>query len=1039
VIKTQFENSSDAVKKEVGNVVDSIVDEASNIPVNLKLNLLTGIQSGSLGVGSVADFLQKYVANEEGVTQDQIDEFQRANFDPTRTISDEEAATGVANEGRKMQENVGNIMEEMGPGAGQQLLNVFDKVDDVSERLLARNLSDAVNIGTPRALQGAQSLLDTVSAIAAYGENTIDVDAAIKFFVENPEVLADFNKKMSDVDALISKYGEDLTAEVTFKALFVEDSSAFNTLMSQAEYFNGLPSSQQKLFVSTFLTQFLTSVGGIGTPEGDAEIAAYRAKKSAQGGGILQTGEATRMTDEEVMAQIALEAAQKVTEALRAAGFNVEDPEGGPDGGGGGGPTGSWLDPIVKSSRDVGNANQELTTGFEASLDAILNMVDGVAWATNGLAGQLRNADVPESLIQKFLGMDPEEWEKTKKTLFDVDNNLTAQGKKVMEAYDSSIIANKKQETESETESTNDQVDAYNKLTKAGYSTAEAFQIVQDKEVAGAITRKGLNEETKALVKSQKELNKAQEEYEEISEKQRISDSVRKMNKDFKEQINLIKTLTKRQKEYTDAQIEAILNNKDLGKLLLKPKIDQKAFEKALEDANKKVELELMIKRLTFSGRQDLFDKGIGDAMNAFGALEEQITLSFNAKVRPDSDLVKTAEEQLGLIDFELSQYQGGLTEIGFTEDLINKTYDKRLEALDKINELNQQIEQSQKSQLDLADALSKGDIAAAAKAAQEMRSTQQEDAIETQRRMMETARQTELARITSASGMNREQLEERIRLLEQERFSIEQNTLAPAQERIRLAELEKEKRIEDLRVLGKTREEWQIIQNEVAVAAANGWRLVDSVKEAMNVMQTLINDLLNRPVAAPASASSGGKTKSGPKLASKGEWTFAASDPNAGKTVADVAKEKGYAKWQDYYNKDRSIDKKIIPKISKAGGGMIIPKRMSMGGGVKGYPMGGLIPYKAGGGFFKPLGSDTIPAMLTPGEFVVRRPAVNGFGVDNLEKINRGTYSGGSMYNYNLEVNVKSDSSPEQIASTVMRSIKQVEGRRIRSTSYNG
>ena len=110
-----------------------------------------------------------------------------------------------------------------------------------------------------------------------------------------------------------------------------------------------------------------------------------------------------------------------------------------------------------------------------------------------------------------------------------------------------------------------------------------------------------------------------------------------------------------------------------------------------------------------------------------------------------------------------------------------------------------------------------------------------------------------------------------------------------------------------------------------------------------------------------------------------------------------------------------------------------------AMGGEIKGYPMGGLIPYKSEGGIFKSLGSDTVPAMLTPGEFVIRRPAVRGFGVKNLESINRGTFNGGSMYNYNLSVNVKSDANPEQIANTVMRSIKQVEGRRIRGNAYSG
>jgi hypothetical protein len=87
--------------------------------------------------------------------------------------------------------------------------------------------------------------------------------------------------------------------------------------------------------------------------------------------------------------------------------------------------------------------------------------------------------------------------------------------------------------------------------------------------------------------------------------------------------------------------------------------------------------------------------------------------------------------------------------------------------------------------------------------------------------------------------------------------------------------------------------------------------------------------------------------------------------------------------------------------------------------------------------GLFSSLGSDTVPAMLTPGEFVVRRPAVSEFGADNLEQINRGTYSGGSMYNYNLAINVKSESNPDQIASTVMREIKRIDSKRIRDNRF--
>lgn len=56
----------------------------------------------------------------------------------------------------------------------------------------------------------------------------------------------------------------------------------------------------------------------------------------------------------------------------------------------------------------------------------------------------------------------------------------------------------------------------------------------------------------------------------------------------------------------------------------------------------------------------------------------------------------------------------------------------------------------------------------------------------------------------------------------------------------------------------------------------------------------------------------------------------------------------------------------------------------------------GGEVPtqYYARGGFTKK-GTDTIPAMLTPGEFVVRRNAVKGIGVSFLKKINDMDFKG--------------------------------------------
>jgi hypothetical protein len=94
--------------------------------------------------------------------------------------------------------------------------------------------------------------------------------------------------------------------------------------------------------------------------------------------------------------------------------------------------------------------------------------------------------------------------------------------------------------------------------------------------------------------------------------------------------------------------------------------------------------------------------------------------------------------------------------------------------------------------------------------------------------------------------------------------------------------------------------------------------------------------------------------------------------------------------------------------------GGMVMPK------------------YFASGGFSK--GTDTIPAMLTPGEFVIKKSAVDSYGVNNLSKINNGMSPDSSVYNYSLSVNVSGNNlNADDIASTVMQKIKYIDGQRVR------
>lgn len=120
------------------------------------------------------------------------------------------------------------------------------------------------------------------------------------------------------------------------------------------------------------------------------------------------------------------------------------------------------------------------------------------------------------------------------------------------------------------------------------------------------------------------------------------------------------------------------------------------------------------------------------------------------------------------------------------------------------------------------------------------------------------------------------------------------------------------------------------------------------------------------------------------------------------------------------------------------AGGGKYMMQALAKGGLINTLyrTMGGIIPRFLTGGFAK--GTDTVPAMLTPGEFVMSKYAVDSYGVDNMKKINSGDPISGTVYNntYTLTVNAKTNANPNEIAQAVMATIKQVDDRRVRGVA---
>ena len=95
-----------------------------------------------------------------------------------------------------------------------------------------------------------------------------------------------------------------------------------------------------------------------------------------------------------------------------------------------------------------------------------------------------------------------------------------------------------------------------------------------------------------------------------------------------------------------------------------------------------------------------------------------------------------------------------------------------------------------------------------------------------------------------------------------------------------------------------------------------------------------------------------------------------------------------------------------------------------------QGNANGGLIYRANGGSIFQPKGTDTVPAMLTPGEFVIRKSAVDQIGVGALAALNNG--DAGATYKAGGGLILP---SPGIVGSTFSKALQQGNMRNIRTS----
>jgi hypothetical protein len=394
--------------------------------------------------------------------------------------------------------------------------------------------------------------------------------------------------------------------------------------------------------------------------------------------------------------------------------------------------------------------------------------------------------------------------------------------------------------------------------------------------------------------------------------------------------------------------------------------------------------------------------------------LEKQDTLlqSINDQIKQVTD------SQIKPIQAIIDANNFALESISLQEDAINETYNKQIEALDKIAIINQNIANIQKQRLSIADALTRGDISSAAQLAQEARAEQAQSAVSTQKDMLTSSRDAQIAALGRlAIEKQNKELQLQISIIEQTRLlnlEIEktkiEDTIEATSRKLKIlndsVEKEKEsaiysgetkKNIDDLAELLQAAEAAGIPFDDVLLSqATNAKSLAKALQDALTAQQAL--------ASFSGSASGAGSAKTKP------------FDPSFG--GAPVPKTPLYQ-----YN---SLAQSSLPKMA----------------------VGGLVP---GNGMV-----DKIATLLTPGEYVINKNATKQFK-PLLSTLNESKYpsmlgskigaqtpinnvltsmndNSTAVYNYSLGFNINgTNSNANDIARAVMREIKNVDSQRIR------
>jgi TP901 family phage tail tape measure protein len=716
-------------------------------------------------------------------------------------------------------EKVVSIVGKFGGKFADQMMGVVGMFKD------PKQATDFVARISTKTAPEAQKELELFQRISQLGAAIPDISVALDYYNKNPAAAAALQKTIDEINSQKGK----INLEIATKILGAEEMAV---LKADQEYFNSLPPHQQKVYLQT-LTTMVNMAGNnkdaiqnwLKANPGKTEGDYYRAS-------VFAVTEASKA-----------EPAPPKSKNTSGAGAKVDS---------------SPLDELVKKLRDVRKNQIQVTEGWAKSQKALNNLFGGSKTIKlfSGIENDLRKIGAGEDLIELIVGMDPKEYEAKKKSLFKFENgNIVAlrdNARSIGDAIASISLGRFVSDQEKMSKQIGYQTTALTRLKAAGVEGSVALEAVADATFAAAIANKNLSDaQIKKIVDAWNEATKKKKNYVAVQ-------TIEQLNTDLDERVLLLQRMTELSSILNQEQKDTINDSSELQSILINLssiKPGSKYFEEFLKVLNKTIvvkKTEVQIKQIRIDKLQDIFDKGFNAAMDKADVQEKTLQLNFDFETRGLKDKIDAAQDLVAGYQYNIDDQEAILRGIEKQEQKINDKYDERLEALDQVEKANAAISAQQKGQLTLAEALTSGDIAAAARAAQEMRAQAAADAVTKEKEALQQSREYELSQVRQ-DGKSRQDVETEIKRLQDLVFEQEEK-IEFDQELIRQKEIALREAIKPIDI---ERARWERMQNDIDIARTSNEVFMDLMTQAEKIVNELIEEYrklkLPKPVAGGA------------------------------------------------------------------------------------------------------------------------------------------------------------------------------------------